>query len=303
MRQLQTLTRSGDAVFLASVRDGLQRAAQALADRPPLVPVLGDNMSFQPNVCILSAALGGVFSGQPGIPTVPTVAAQTDDSITITWDDAAQPTSGAASAASSTPTSSSSSVAAMGVAGQAAGVTTVPATGYVVQRRDATGTGVFATVYTGSATQFRDENVSATDAYVYRVASTATGCPQSAWCDESPPLTCVRPIDVTFTTLGCAGPRGPTRIWSHYEEEPLLKGLVTLTADGYQLWTVPRTGTYSIEVMGAGAPKQTHSPANAVASKGARMCADYQLQQGDDLLILVGQCPKVDRHHGGAGGT
>ena len=313
VRQLQTLKSSADAMFLSSVGKGLQRAVQALADRPPLTPVLGDNMSFQPDACILSVGLGGVYTGRPGIPTVPTVAAQSDDSITIAWDDAVPPpvqpgspltTSAAASAASASLATPNTTPAGGGGGGSGRGVTIVPAAGYVVQRRDATAdASTFATVYTGPTKQFRDEKVSPSEVYVYRVASTANSCPQSAWCADSPPLSCVPPIDVTFTTLGCEGAKGPTSVGGHYDQEPLLNGLVTLTADGYQQWTVPRTGTYSIETLGAGAPKQTAQPGNAVASKGARMRADYQLQQGDVLLILVGQPPKVDHYHGGAGGT
>ncbi len=69
----------------------------------------------------------------------------------------------------------------------------------------------------------------------------------------------------------------------------------TVPEAGYQLWTVPSTGTYRIEV--AGAPS-TNTVGHSNKS-GARLQADVELAQGDQLLIVVG----AEGRDGGGGGT
>jgi len=60
-----------------------------------------------------------------------------------------------------------------------------------------------------------------------------------------------------------------------------------VTTQGIQTWTVPRTGTYQIEVVGAagGEPFST----NVNTGFGAKMVGNVSLTQGDKINIVVGQ--------------
>lgn len=61
-----------------------------------------------------------------------------------------------------------------------------------------------------------------------------------------------------------------------------------LARNGFQLWTVPETGTYRIQAQGAMGGDATVSPA-ASPGKGAQVQADFALTQGTKINILVGQ--------------
>ncbi|XP_035671951.1 glycine-rich cell wall structural protein 1.0-like [Branchiostoma floridae] len=103
----------------------------------------------------------------------------------------------------------------------------------------------------------------------------------------------------TFTTLGATGRAGPTSLGDHYRGQDHEK-LVTLQ-NGIQLFTVPETGNYSIEVAGAAAGQ-----AGTARGRGALVSGTFQLQEGDVLKILVGQEGLGSRRHlsaGGGGGT
>ena len=52
-----------------------------------------------------------------------------------------------------------------------------------------------------------------------------------------------------FTTLGKSGRTGPVQIGGHYAAQDH-DGQVTLSS-GIQQWTVPHTGEYRIEAIGA----------------------------------------------------
>ena len=52
-----------------------------------------------------------------------------------------------------------------------------------------------------------------------------------------------------FTNLGKIGSEGPKSIGSHYKDQDH-NGQVTVFS-GIQVWTVPRTGEYRIEAIGA----------------------------------------------------
>lgn len=56
---------------------------------------------------------------------------------------------------------------------------------------------------------------------------------------------------------------------------------------GYQVWTVPQTAIYEIEVAGASTGRHTQS-GNKIGS-GSKMRARFTLEQNQKLLILVGQ--------------
>ena len=56
----------------------------------------------------------------------------------------------------------------------------------------------------------------------------------------------------TFTNAGVTGRTGPTQtqVNSTYASGNTLHGAVTINTQGIQEWTVPVTGTYTIEVWG-----------------------------------------------------
>lgn len=56
------------------------------------------------------------------------------------------------------------------------------------------------------------------------------------------------------------------------------------TTNGIQLWTVPATGTYTIEAFGA----QGGSSGSRIGGKGTRMSGNFTLTEGEIIRILVG---------------
>ncbi|CAH1228062.1 TRIM2 [Branchiostoma lanceolatum] len=105
-----------------------------------------------------------------------------------------------------------------------------------------------------------------------------------------------------FTILGATGRLGPTTLGNHYRGQDH-EHLVTLH-DGIQHFTVPRTGTYSMEAAGAAAG---WSPADlkSARGRGAVVKGTFRLQQGDTLKILTGQegAEIIKKSVGGGGGT
>lgn len=76
------------------------------------------------------------------------------------------------------------------------------------------------------------------------------------------------------------------------------------TSSGIQLWTVPRTGTYRIEVWGArGGSGTGGSTGPARGGYGARMRGDFSLTEGQTIYILVGQQGGDSQAGGGGGGS
>jgi hypothetical protein len=108
----------------------------------------------------------------------------------------------------------------------------------------------------------------------------------------------------TFTSGGQTGRTGPalsaartgltgvgTDAWKNNTE-------FFNTADGIQIWTVPKSGTYRIEAWGA-------QGGNA-GGLGARMRGDFVLTGGESIRIIVGQQPTIKSagcNQGGGGGT
>lgn len=70
------------------------------------------------------------------------------------------------------------------------------------------------------------------------------------------------------------------------------------TSSGIQLWTVPRTGTYTIEVWGA-----RGGSGSVRGGYGARMRGDFSLTEGQTVYILVGQQGGDSNAGGGGGGS
>lgn len=90
----------------------------------------------------------------------------------------------------------------------------------------------------------------------------------------------------SFTTASASGVSGPTQaqVNSAYSGTALA-GLVTITTQGIQEWTVPTTGVYTIEFAGASGG---YTP-GALGGKGRIIKIQATLTAGHVLKILVGQ--------------
>ena len=102
----------------------------------------------------------------------------------------------------------------------------------------------------------------------------------------------------TFTPGGSTGQNGPSL-------PQAISGLTGAEVDswknntqyfnistGIQLWTVPVTGTYTIEAFGA----QGGSSGSRIGGKGVRMSGNFALTQGEIIRILVGQQGQTGGH-------
>jgi hypothetical protein len=109
----------------------------------------------------------------------------------------------------------------------------------------------------------------------------------------------------TFTNAGATGRNGPTpeQLIVEYNGTNLQGSVSAGFQPGYQKWTVPATGTYVIEAVGArGGSQPSKNP-----GLGAFMRGDFNLTVGQELTILVGQMG-IDTFTsssgaGGGGGT
>ena len=109
-----------------------------------------------------------------------------------------------------------------------------------------------------------------------------------------------------FTNLGETGSNGPDSIGSHYKDQDHDRQ-VTLSS-GIQVWTVPRTGEYRIEAIGASGGYGMGSIIKTQAGgRGARMIGNFILTKDEIIRILVGQKGKRGGRNpktaGGGGGT
>ena len=89
---------------------------------------------------------------------------------------------------------------------------------------------------------------------------------------------------LTFTNCSVTGRTGPTQsqVNSTYASGNSLYNGVTINTQGIQEWTVPETGTYTIENYGA-------QGGGDYGGKGAKIVGTFNLSVGDVLKILVGQ--------------
>jgi len=107
-----------------------------------------------------------------------------------------------------------------------------------------------------------------------------------------------------FTTLGTEGRTGPTTLGTYYHGKPHQSQVQLI--NGYQLWTIPYNGRYTMEAFGAASYPQTYPDASdhkGYFGKGAMMSGEFKLKQGESLLILIGQQPQQSHFNGGGGGT
>lgn len=124
----------------------------------------------------------------------------------------------------------------------------------------------------------------------------------------------------TFTTGNIVGPTGAnvTQLFANsYSTSNASNVWLTNTSyytvgrPGYQYWTVPQTGQYTIEVAGArsGIPTYSNTQAAVRYGRGAVARATFTLEQGTNVTIAVGQ-PSANTSQvatysspGGGGGT
>jgi len=108
----------------------------------------------------------------------------------------------------------------------------------------------------------------------------------------------------TFTNGTQTGPTGPSlaNLLSAYNTgtNPWLNNTAYFNAtSGIQLWTVPKTGSYTIDAYGAAGGNG--SPGTG-GGAGARILGTFTLTQGDKIRILVGQMGASSGLVGGGGG-
>ena len=105
-----------------------------------------------------------------------------------------------------------------------------------------------------------------------------------------------------FTSLGASGRYGPTSLGDHYTGQDH-DGQVTLSK-GIQQWTVPYTGEYQIEAIGAAGGYGKNSDSQ-YRGRGARMIGTFNLSKEEIIQILIGQEGGISdkKRSGGGGGT
>ena len=103
-----------------------------------------------------------------------------------------------------------------------------------------------------------------------------------------------------FTNLGATGRNGPTSLGSHYTGQDH-DGQVTLSS-GVQQWTVPYTGEYRIEAIGAAGGYDKLSNSSQYRGRGARMIGNFSLCKDKIIQILVGQEGGINSNEVGSGG-
>ena len=101
-----------------------------------------------------------------------------------------------------------------------------------------------------------------------------------------------------FTNCGQTGHTGPSQSQCDgaYAGSELEGGVTVLS--GIQVWTVPVTGTYVIEAVGAAG----NNGNSTAVGYGAQMSGEFVLAEGTELQILVGQFPQSNGGDGAGGG-
>ena len=107
-----------------------------------------------------------------------------------------------------------------------------------------------------------------------------------------------------FSNLNATGRYGPTSLGSYYAGHDH-DGQVALSS-GIQQRTVPYTGDYRIEAIGAAGGYGRHIYSPQYRGRGAAMIGTFRLNKGEVILVLVGQEGGINKQwysSGGGGGT
>ncbi|WP_283809667.1 Ig-like domain-containing protein [Lujinxingia vulgaris] len=117
-------------------------------------------------------------------------------------------------------------------------------------------------------------------------------------------LTIFEPLPLVFDTCNTSGRFGPEQAAcdTTYADANIYAPRSVTVAAGMQRWSVPTSGTYRIEALGAasGGANADHQ------SRGARIQAEFELEAGEELVIAVGQMGGIASsgyEWGGGGGT
>ena len=103
-----------------------------------------------------------------------------------------------------------------------------------------------------------------------------------------------------LTNLNATGRYGPISLGSNYTGQDH-DGQVTLSS-GIQQWTVPYTGDYRIEAIGAAGGYDRRINSSQYRGRGARMIGTFRLNKGEVIQILVGQEGGINKLYYGSGG-
>ena len=95
-----------------------------------------------------------------------------------------------------------------------------------------------------------------------------------------------------FTTCGSTGASGPSQSNCNAEYGSDID--VNVDSDGRQVWEVPFTGEYDITASGAEGG-YVDSPRGG---RGATISGEFNLDEGDEIIILVGQMGQAERYSG-----
>ena len=115
---------------------------------------------------------------------------------------------------------------------------------------------------------------------------------------DNPPADC---IEYLFSTCGAKGKSGPT--WAEVNATYIgtnLEDKISMESQGIQLWSVPTSGSYLIECVGARGGSQNKS-----GGAGAYANGKFSLIEGEVLKVLVGQTGLDNSSYsvGGGGGS
>ena len=105
----------------------------------------------------------------------------------------------------------------------------------------------------------------------------------------------------TFTNLGASGRYGPTVNQNSYSAGFYGNSSFFTQVSGkqgFQLWTVPKGGTYTIKAYGASGTKTPYSS----TGRPAWTQGNFTLTKGEKLVIIVGQYHNHSGYHYNAGG-
>jgi len=106
------------------------------------------------------------------------------------------------------------------------------------------------------------------------------------------------PSEFLFGVAGATGRNGPmqAQVDAAYSGS-VLQEKVVVNTQGIQRWTIPFSGVYELEAIGASGGRF-----NGNAGKGAALSGRFDLNASDVLNILVGQEGLVSGNRGGGGG-
>jgi len=107
----------------------------------------------------------------------------------------------------------------------------------------------------------------------------------------------------TFTPAGASGRSGPTQSQTDAAyTATTLDGQVTINTQGIQEWTVPITGLYRLDAIGAAGGNTFYSTV-LKGGRGASISCEIKLTAGTNIKIIVGQEGESIAVGGGGGAS